>query len=61
MIDPALREEVQIDHVHNAALCREIGERLAIGLGNEPVGMPPHLMMLMNRLRDEPSNPVNAR
>jgi hypothetical protein len=53
MIGPALRGDVQIDRVHNAALRREIGERLAVGLGNEPIGMPPHLMMLMNRLRDE--------
>jgi hypothetical protein len=54
MMDPATRGDVQIDHVHSAALCREIGERLAVGLGNELVEMPPHLIMLMDRLRDEP-------
>ena len=36
------------------AICKEIGEQLDIGMKPKPAGMPPHLMMLMRRLRDEP-------
>ena len=60
MIDPVHREDIQFDHVHNAALCREIGERLAIGLGKMPIGMPLHLKLLTSRLRDEPLIPVSS-
>ena len=42
--------DVQISHVHNLALCNEIGERLGIRIGQMPVEMPPHLAMLMERL-----------
>lgn len=55
MIFPAHRRDIQTDHIHIAALRTEIGERLVIGLGKEPVGMPLHLMLLMSRWRDEPS------
>jgi hypothetical protein len=47
--------DVEISRLHNVAICKEIGERLAIGMGPKPSGMPPHLMMLMRQLRDEPS------
>jgi hypothetical protein len=35
------------------ALRLEISERLVVGLGKNPIGMPDHLMQLMSRLRDE--------
>jgi hypothetical protein len=44
----------QISRLHNAALCKEIGERLRASLNQEPVRMPPHLAILMAQLRDEP-------
>jgi hypothetical protein len=49
---------ILISHVHNAALCREIGERLRISMGQTPVGMPPRLTALMKQLRDESSKPI---
>ena len=60
MTYPLHQEVIQIGHVHNAALCREIGERLAIALGQKPIGMSPHLMQLMSRLRDEPPKSLNS-
>ena len=54
MTYPAHQGDVQISHVHNAALSREIGERLVIGLSQNPVGIPPRLLMLLRHLRDEP-------
>ena len=53
MIYPAHQVDVQISHVHNAALREEISERLVISLGQRPVGMPPHLMVLMRQFRDQ--------
>jgi hypothetical protein len=50
----ARESDVQISHAHNAALSTEIGERLSASLDEMPVGMPPHLTMLMARLLDEP-------
>jgi hypothetical protein len=60
MIDSVHRADVQIDHVHNAALCKEIGERLVVDLGEMPIVMSPRLMLLMSRLRDEPLIPTNS-
>ena len=60
MIYPVHQGGIQIDQVHNAALCREIGERLVIALGQKPIGMSPRLMLLISRLRDKPSKPVNS-
>jgi hypothetical protein len=60
MIYPVHQGDIQIDHVHNAALCREISERLVIGLDQKTIGMPLHLMLLMSRLRDEPPKSVNS-
>jgi hypothetical protein len=46
----------QIASVHNAALRKEISERLGISLDRKPAGMSPHLAMLMRQWRDLPSN-----
>ncbi len=51
--------DIQIDHVHNAALRGEISERLDIGLGKKPIEVPLNLMLLVSQLRDEPPKPVN--
>jgi hypothetical protein len=57
MINPVHRGDIRIDRVHNAAVCREIGERLVIDLGETPIGMPQHSMLLRSRLRDAPPKP----
>ena len=50
----AQQGDVEISRLHNVAICKEISERLAVGMKLKPSGMPPHLIMLMRRLRDEP-------
>ena len=45
---------VEISRLHNVAIRKEISERLAIVMKTKPSGMPPHLVMLAGRLRDEP-------
>jgi hypothetical protein len=42
--------EIQIDGVHNAAIRREIGDRLRIALNAERVQMTPSLLDLVDRL-----------
>ena len=54
MTHSAQRDDVEISRLHNVAICKEIGEQLAICMQPKASGMPPHLMMLMRRLRDEP-------
>jgi hypothetical protein len=61
MPSSAQQGHVEISRLHNVAICKEISERLAIGMKPKSAGMPPHLMMLMTRLRDEPLSPVPAR
>jgi len=56
----ARRGEVEISRLHNVAICKEISERLAVGMKPEPSGMPPLLIMLMRRLRDKPISPLPA-
>jgi hypothetical protein len=58
MIHPAHQGNVQISDVDNVALCKEISERLINSLGPKPLEMPPHLMVLMRQLRDEPPKAV---
>jgi hypothetical protein len=43
----------QISPIHNAALRKEISERLGISLDRKPAGMPPHLAKLMRQWREE--------
>ena len=56
----AQRGDVEISRLHNVAIRKEISERLAIGMKPKPSGIPPHLMMLVRRLRDEPLSPLPA-
>ena len=57
MTYPPHQGDVQISHVHNLALCNEIGERLGIRMDLTTVGMSPHLVMLVKRLCEENSEP----
>ena len=52
---PAHQGDAQISRAHNVALCQEIAERLGADLDQTAVPMPPHLIRLMTRLRDEAS------
>jgi hypothetical protein len=62
MIYPAHRGDDRISHVHNAALREEISERLVVSLGQRSVEMPPTLMVLIRRLRDEtPKRSISIR
>jgi hypothetical protein len=53
MTYPAHQDNGQISRVHSVALREEIGERLGTSLDAMQVGMPPNLIKLMARLRDE--------
>jgi hypothetical protein len=55
MTYPAHEARSRISREHSVAPCKEIGERLGTCLDQKPVRMSPHLIMLMTRLRGEPS------
>ena len=42
---------VQIDRIHNDAICEEIGERLSVALGPQRHELPPRMLALMDNLR----------
>ncbi len=54
----APEDDGQVCHVHSLALRTEIGEMLRTRLARQPVALPPFLLTLMTRLRDEPAIPV---
>jgi hypothetical protein len=56
MTYPSQEQSDQIDSVHSTAIRQEIGEKLWSRLEREPVHLPPRLIALMARLRDETSN-----
>jgi hypothetical protein len=47
--------DVHIGSINSAALRKEIGERLRASLNQNLVETPPHLLLLMKHLRDEPT------
>ena len=44
---------VEISRLHKLAICKEIGERLAVDMKPKAAGIPPHLMTLIRRIRDK--------
>jgi hypothetical protein len=54
-----MTQPAQIGPAHNAALRREISERLGISLDRKPAGMPRHLAMLMRQWREESEQPCS--
>jgi hypothetical protein len=50
MTNFAFSGDVQIDRTHNAAIRREIGDRLRIALNAERLPMTPRLSSLLDRL-----------
>jgi hypothetical protein len=52
MTYPAHEGLIRISSVHGAAICKEIGERLQIGLSRVSVRLPPRLARLIAQLRD---------
>ena len=51
----ALQNGSQISGVNSIAIRKEIGERLRTSLDQTSVEMPPHLLLLMKGLQDEPA------
>jgi hypothetical protein len=45
--------DVQIDRTHNAAIRREIGDRLRISLNAERLPLTPRLASLLDRLAEQ--------
>ena len=40
---------VQIEQIHTGAICKEIGERLRVALGENPKQLPHHILGLTER------------
>ena len=58
MTYPAYKDSDQVGSVHYAAICKEIGESIWTRQDQEPVRLPPLLVGLMERLRnDGPGKP----
>jgi hypothetical protein len=53
MTYPSQEQSDHIDSVHSTAIRQEIGEKLWSRLEREPVHLPPRLIELMARLRDD--------
>jgi hypothetical protein len=49
---------LQIDHEHCRAICDEIADRLRIILNREVKELPPHLLILLNRLAESEREPA---
>lgn len=54
-----MTQPAQIGPAHNAALRKEISERLGISLDRKPAGMPMHLTMLMRQWREQSEQPCS--
>jgi hypothetical protein len=50
MTNFAQPSDVQIDRTHNAAIRREIGDRLRVSLNAERLPLTPRLFLLLDRL-----------
>jgi hypothetical protein len=50
MTSPAIRNEIQIDHICSAAICAEMGDRLRISLKGAPGRLPQHMLMLIEQM-----------
>jgi hypothetical protein len=58
MTNSAHLNDIHIDRVHSAAICREIGDRLRIALNAERAPLPPGLLSLLERFAvQERGNP----
>jgi hypothetical protein len=55
MTHPLHESSIRISRVHLAAIRKEIGERLRTFFNQRSVRLPPSLVKLMQRLRDDPS------
>jgi hypothetical protein len=47
---PTPQNDVQINHVHADAVCKEMGERLSVALGPQSIELQPRLLSLMKEL-----------
>jgi hypothetical protein len=53
---PTPQSDIQIDRIHNGAICEEIGERLSIALGPQSIELNPRLLSLMKQLSEQDGN-----
>jgi hypothetical protein len=53
MPHPTAQNDVQIDGAHAGAVCKEIGERLAVVLGPQSIELQPRLLSLMKQLSEQ--------
>jgi len=61
MTNFALRGDVQIDRIHNAAIRREIGDRFRIALNAERLPLTPRLSSLLKQLAAQDRADLRAR
>jgi hypothetical protein len=47
---PVPQHDVQINHIHSEAVCKEMGERLSLVLGPQSIELPPRLVSLIKQL-----------
>jgi hypothetical protein len=50
MSNPVQQNDVQIDRIHNGAVCEEIGERLCQALDRQSNDLPPRWLALIEQL-----------
>ena len=50
---PTPQSDIQIDHIHNDAVCKELGERLEKALGPQSIELNPRLLSLMKQLSEQ--------
>ena len=52
---PRPQSDIQIDRIHNGAVCKEIGERLSLALRPDPksIELNPRLLSLIKQLSEQ--------
>lgn len=56
-----IMNDIQIDRTHNAAIRREIGDRLRISLNAERMPMTPRMFSLLDRLAAQDRGDLRAK
>jgi hypothetical protein len=61
MTNSAHQNDIHIDRVHSAAICREIGDRLRIALNAERPPLRPGLLSLLERFAAQESGSPDSK
>jgi hypothetical protein len=61
MTDSAHLNDIHIDRVHSAAICREIGDRLRIALNAERLPLRPSLLSLLERFEAQERSSADSK